>query len=145
MYINIPDSDNVITAQHKHVDRKKEYEILQKVTWGDTQCHCSNIHQGGNGSLLLWLSWLSIVFGITVMVLKLKYGRPDTWTLFHLIQLKQKYKKLVEDFNCDFQEYMTVQDAPAPPSKVLLLPPLTSRMTNIVTLTLTQIRGCLRN
>jgi hypothetical protein len=46
MYINIPDSDNVITTQYKHVDRKIEYEILQKVTRGGTQCHCSNIHQG---------------------------------------------------------------------------------------------------
>ena len=32
--INIPDSDNVITTQHKHVDRKIAYEILQKGTWG---------------------------------------------------------------------------------------------------------------
>jgi hypothetical protein len=32
--INIPDSDNVITAQHKHVDRKIAYEILQKGTRG---------------------------------------------------------------------------------------------------------------
>jgi hypothetical protein len=32
--INIPDSDNVITAQHKHVDRKMTYEILEEGTWG---------------------------------------------------------------------------------------------------------------
>jgi hypothetical protein len=32
--INIPDSDNVITPQHKHVDRKISYEIFQKDTWG---------------------------------------------------------------------------------------------------------------
>ena len=32
--INIPDSDNVITAQHQHVDRKILSEILQKGTWG---------------------------------------------------------------------------------------------------------------
>jgi hypothetical protein len=30
--IDIPDSDNVITAQHKHVDRKIAYETLQKGT-----------------------------------------------------------------------------------------------------------------
>ena len=50
---------------------------------------------------------------------------PDTLTLPHLIQLKQEYKKLVEDFNCDLKEFMTVQGPPAPPSKILLLPPLT--------------------
>jgi hypothetical protein len=32
--INIPDSDSVITVQHKHVDRKIAYEILQKGTRG---------------------------------------------------------------------------------------------------------------
>jgi hypothetical protein len=32
--INIPDSDSVITTQHKHVDRKISYEILQKGPWG---------------------------------------------------------------------------------------------------------------
>jgi hypothetical protein len=35
---------------------------------------------------------------------------PDTWTLSHLIQLKQEYAKLVKDFNCDIQEFITVQD-----------------------------------
>ena len=32
--INIPDSDNIITSQHQHVDRKIAYEILQKGTRG---------------------------------------------------------------------------------------------------------------
>jgi hypothetical protein len=32
--INIPDSNNVIMTQHKHVDRKITYEILEKGTWG---------------------------------------------------------------------------------------------------------------
>ena len=32
--INIPDPDNVITAQHQHADRKIAYEILQKGTRG---------------------------------------------------------------------------------------------------------------
>jgi hypothetical protein len=44
----------------------------------------------------------------------------------HLIQLQHEYKKLVEDFNCDIQEFITVQDPPAPPSNILHLPPLTS-------------------
>jgi hypothetical protein len=35
-------------------------------------------------------------------------------------------KELVEDFNCDIQEFITVQDPPAPPSNILHLPPLTS-------------------
>ncbi len=48
------------------------------------------------------------------------------WTLSHLIQLKQEYIKLVEDFNCDIQEFITVQDPPAPPSNILHLSPLTS-------------------
>ncbi len=51
---------------------------------------------------------------------------PDTWTLSHLIQVKQEYKKLVEDLNCDIQEFITVQDPAAPPSNILHLPPLTS-------------------
>ncbi len=44
---------------------------------------------------------------------------PDTWTFPHLIQLKQEYKKIVEDFNCDIQEFITVQDLPDPPSNIL--------------------------
>jgi hypothetical protein len=51
---------------------------------------------------------------------------PDTWTLPHLIQLKQEYKKLVKDFNRDIQEFITVQELPAPPSNIIHLPPLTS-------------------
>ncbi len=38
---------------------------------------------------------------------------PDPWTLSHLIQLKQECEKLVEDFNCDNQEFITVQDLPS--------------------------------
>jgi hypothetical protein len=51
---------------------------------------------------------------------------PVTWTLPHLIQLQHEYKELVENYNCDIQEFITVQDPPAPPSKILHLPPLTS-------------------
>ena len=51
---------------------------------------------------------------------------PDTWTLPHLIQLQHEYKELVENYNCEIQEFITVQDPPAPPSNILLLPPLTS-------------------
>ena len=51
---------------------------------------------------------------------------PDTWTLTHLIQLKQGYKKLVEDFNCNIQEFITVQDPPVPPANILHLSPLTN-------------------
>ena len=47
-------------------------------------------------------------------------------TLPHLIQLQQEYEKLVEDFNCDIQEFITVQDLPAPPPNILHLPPLPS-------------------
>jgi hypothetical protein len=32
--MNIPDTDIVITAQHKHVDKKIAYETLQKGTRG---------------------------------------------------------------------------------------------------------------
>ena len=39
---------------------------------------------------------------------------PNTWTLTHLLQLKQEYQKL-DDFNCDIQEFITVQDPPDPP------------------------------
>ncbi len=51
---------------------------------------------------------------------------PVTWTLPHLMQLQHEYKKLVENFNCDIKEFITVQDPPAPPSNILHLPPLTS-------------------
>jgi hypothetical protein len=51
---------------------------------------------------------------------------PVTWTLSHLIQLQHEYKKLVEDFNCDIQEFITVQDPPAPLSNILHLSSLTS-------------------
>jgi hypothetical protein len=50
----------------------------------------------------------------------------DTWTLAQLIQLQREYKKLVEDFNCDTQKFITVQDPPSPPSNILDLPPLTT-------------------
>ena len=43
----------------------------------------------------------------------------------HMMQLKQEYKKLVENFNCDIQEFVMVQeDPPALPSDTLHLPPL---------------------
>ena len=51
---------------------------------------------------------------------------PVTWTLAHLIQLQHEYKEFLENYNCDIQEFITVQDPPAPPSKILHLPPLTS-------------------
>ena len=50
----------------------------------------------------------------------------DKWTLSHLLQLKQEYLKLIVDFNCDIQEFVTVQDPPAPPSDTLHLTPLTN-------------------
>jgi len=31
---------------------------------------------------------------------------PDTWTFPHFLQFNQEYKKLVEDFNCDIQEFV---------------------------------------
>ena len=49
---------------------------------------------------------------------------PDNWTLPHLCQLIQEYKKLVDDFKCDIQEFFTVQDPPVPPSDILHLSPL---------------------
>jgi hypothetical protein len=51
---------------------------------------------------------------------------PVTWTLSHLIQLQHEYKKLVENYNCDIQAFITVQDPPVPPSNILHLSPLTS-------------------
>jgi len=50
---------------------------------------------------------------------------PVTWILPHLIQLQHEYKKLVENYNCDIQEFITVQDPPVPPSNLLHLSPLT--------------------
>ena len=46
---------------------------------------------------------------------------PSTWTLPHLLQLKQEYNNLSV-----VQESYAVQDPPAPPSDTLLLTPLTS-------------------
>jgi hypothetical protein len=51
---------------------------------------------------------------------------PVTWTLPHLIQLQHEYKTLLENYNCDIQEFITVQDPPAPLSNILHLSPLTS-------------------
>ncbi len=51
---------------------------------------------------------------------------PVTWILPHLIQFQHEYKKLVENYNYDIQEFITVQDPPAPPSNILHLSPLTS-------------------
>ncbi len=51
---------------------------------------------------------------------------PVTWTLPHLIQLQHEYKTLLQNYNCDIQEFITVQDPPAPPSNILHLSPLTS-------------------
>ncbi len=43
-----------------------------------------------------------------------------------MIQLQHEYKKIVENYNCDIQEFITVQDPPVPPSNILHLSPLTS-------------------
>ncbi len=43
-----------------------------------------------------------------------------------MIQLQHEYKELVENYNCDIQEFITVQDPVAPSSKILHLSPLTS-------------------
>jgi hypothetical protein len=51
---------------------------------------------------------------------------PVTWTLPHFIQLQHEYKELLENYNCDIQEFITVQEPPGPPSKILHLTPLTS-------------------
>ena len=89
------------------------------------QRHCSNIRQGGHGISLHWFCWLTLFFRTTVMVPNQNVQDPDTWTLPHVMQLKQEYKKLVENFNCDIQEFVMVQeDPPALPSDTLHLPPL---------------------
>ena len=53
---------------------------------------------------------------------------PNTWTLPHLLQLKQEYNNLQIKYNCVVQESYVVQDPSAPPSDTdnLLLLPLTS-------------------
>jgi hypothetical protein len=58
--------------------------------------NCSNIHQGGHGSSFPWLCWLSIVCEQPLWFPNQNVQHPDTWTLSHLIQLKQEYKKLVK-------------------------------------------------
>ena len=51
---------------------------------------------------------------------------PNTWTLSHLLQLKQEYNNLQIKYNCVVQESYVAQDPSAPPSDTLLLPPLSS-------------------
>ena len=63
---------------------------------------------------------------------------PDTWTLSHLLQLKQEYLKLVSDFNCDIQELVTVQDPPAPLSDTLHLSPLILHSATAINMDLLQ-------
>jgi len=57
---------------------------------------------------------------------------PDTWTAPHLLQLKREYDILVDKYGCLVQEKVTVQDPPAPPSDILLLPPLNCLHTDTV-------------
>jgi hypothetical protein len=45
--------------------------------------------------------------------------------LSHMLHLKRDYDVLVDKYSCVVQETYTVQDPPAPPSDILLLPPLT--------------------
>jgi hypothetical protein len=152
--INIPDSDSVITAQHKHVDRKIAYEILQKGTRGsfrkwpqqDIDLAITMIQMphsmGGFGmtpNVIAQISakvamasrFLGFVGSLSSSEQQLWFPNqnvqdPVTWTLPHLIQLQHENKELVENYYCDIQEFITVQDPPAPPSKILHLPPLTS-------------------
>ena len=152
--INIPDSDSVITAQHKHVDRKIAYEILQKGTRGsfrkwpqqDIDLAITMIQMphsmGGFGmtpNVIAQISakvamasrFLGFVGSLSSSEQQLWFPNqnvqdPVTWTLPHLIQLQHEYKELLENYNCDIQEFITVQDPPAPPSKILHLSPLTS-------------------
>ena len=51
---------------------------------------------------------------------------PDNWTLPQLRQLIKEYKNLVDDFKCDIQEFITVQNPPDPTSNILHLSPLTN-------------------
>jgi hypothetical protein len=134
--ITIPDSDTVITAQHQYVDRKIAYEILQKGTRGsfrnwsqqDIELATTMLQMphgmGGYGmtpNVIAQISakvamssrFLGFVGSLSSAEQKLLFPNqnvqdPDTWTLPHLLQLKQEYKKLVEDFNCDIQEFVTV-------------------------------------
>jgi hypothetical protein len=152
--INIPDSDSVITTQHKHVDRKIAYEILQRGTWGSfRKCPQQDIDlaitmlqmphsMGGFGMTPNVIAQISAKVAMTARFLGFvgslssseqqlwfpnqNVQDPVTWILPHLIQLQHEYKKLVENYNCDIQEFITAQDTPAPPSNILHLPPLTN-------------------
>jgi hypothetical protein len=139
--INIPDSDNGITTQHKHVDRKMTYEIFQKgirgsfrkwsqqdIDLGITILQMSH-SMGGYGmtpNVIVQISskvsmvsrFLDFVGSLSSSEQQLWFPNqnvqdPDTWTLPHLIQLLHEYKKFVEDFNCDIHK------------DILHLPPLT--------------------
>ena len=48
---------------------------------------------------------------------------PDTWTVPHLLHLKREYVSLVDNYGCVVETF-TVQEPPASPSEMLLLPPL---------------------
>jgi hypothetical protein len=55
-----------------------------------------------------------------------KRARGVHFVVGYFIHLKQKYKMLVEDFNCDIQEIIKVQDSPVLPSNILHSPSLTT-------------------
>jgi hypothetical protein len=158
--INIPDSDVVIKAQHKHVDRKITHEILQKGTRGafrnwsqqDIDLATTKLQtphgMGGYGmtpnviaqrsaKVVMTGRFLGFVGSLSSVEQQLWFPNqnvqcPDTWTLSHLLQLKQEYIKLVEEFNCDIQEFIVVQGPPSPPSNILHFSPLT-RLHSVTT------------
>jgi hypothetical protein len=85
----------------------------------DTQCNCSNIRQSGHGLSFPWIVIAQISAKVAMVSRFLGYVQdPVTWTLTHLIQLQHEFKELLENYNCDIQEFITVQDPPAPPSKI---------------------------
>jgi hypothetical protein len=143
--INIPDSDNVITAQHKHVDRKIAYEILQKGTrgsfrkWPQQDIYLAitmlqmphsmggfgmtrNVIAQISAKVAMAARFLGFVGSLSSSEQQLRFPNqnvqdPVTWTLPHLIQLQHEYKKLVETLIVIFKNSSR--------SKTLQLPRLT--------------------
>ena len=92
--------------------------------WSPHECHHTNFSQGYYGISIACHCRLFTSIWSTIWFPHQNAQDPNTWTLSHLLQLKQEYNNLQIKYNCVVQESYVVQDQSASPSDTLLLPPL---------------------
>ena len=152
--MTLPSPEHFLSLQHQHVDRTLTNVILRKGTRGlcqhwsphdiDLATTMIQIPQSMRGygmtpNAITQISdkvpmasrFLGIVGSLlpseqTICPPHQNVQDPSTWTLSHLLELKQEYNNLQIKYNCVVQESYVVQDPSAPSSVTLLLTPLTS-------------------